>query len=56
MANCACLACYTAALNVADDVEFVSCAGESERLTNYKFKCFKAEIIVDITIVYRYFA
>ena len=56
MADSACLAGNTAACNAANDVELLFGTGENERLTNDRLEGIKAEIIVDITIVYRYFA
>ena len=46
-----CLAGNAAAVYAANDVEFLSCAGDLERLTNDELKSFKTEIIVDISVV-----
>ena len=49
--DCACLACYTATVYTAYDVELLGCAGELEGLANNELECIKTEVIVDWTVV-----
>ena len=45
------LTCNATTVYTAYDIELISCSCKSKRLTNDKFKCFKTEIIVDISVV-----
>ena len=40
-----------AAVNVHEDVEFINCIGSSKGLTNGNLKGFKAEILVNASLV-----
>jgi hypothetical protein len=51
VADSTCLACYTAALYLTDNVELFCCLCESERLTNEELECLKTEIVVNFSVV-----
>lgn len=51
MTDCAGLAGHAAAVNAADNIEFLGRTRQRERLANDKFQRFKAEIIIDGPIV-----